>query len=143
MGCSLISSSPLCSGKVSCLGLRIGRHLSSFPVKISTRREAQDSLQAGLYSTQFWAVSTPLLLSWAEGGKGPPKAEAADGETSTLPLGCLHTSPQAADLAAFGEEHPPHHRKQQEGQKTTVLLCLTPSVAMETIRAETGGDQHT
>lgn len=60
------------------------------------------------------------------------------------------------DPAAFGEEHPPHSRKEQESRETTApqsSLASVPSgssfvvpdssVAMETIRAETGGDQHT
>lgn len=57
MGCALISSLQW-EGQLP--GTEDRQAPVLFPVKISTRREAQNSPQAGLYSIQFWVVSNTL-----------------------------------------------------------------------------------
>lgn len=88
-----------------------------FPVKIITRREAQNSSQAGSvlgceqprFSSFLELRVGRILLRWRQ----------PVGRGSTLLLGCLHTSPQPESLVAFGEEHSPHSRRQQESWEIT------------------------
>lgn len=91
------------------------------------------------------------------GGKDPPKGEAVSGERSKSAAGLLTEKPRSlktlqplgrstlltvgSRAGELGDLQSPRAALPLFLQ--AAVLCLTPPVAMETIRAGTGEDQHT